>query len=189
MKNWRNSLLVLMLVLGPWGLGCSDNAAARRDAAAEDQVPGSHAAEPLAGPSEVVPYAPYDESADAAANVEAALARAGATGKLVLLNFGANWCPDCRALAHAMEDPELAGIIRDGFVVVRIDVGNWDRNPDVVDEWGNPIAEGIPAIVVAEPGGQILFATRRGQISSARNMGSEQFAAFFRMLAGLGKAG
>lgn len=132
---------------------------------------------------------PYDEAADAAASVEAALQAAESEGKLLLLNFGANWCPDCRALSRAMEEPELAAILDDRFVMVKIDVGNWDKNPGVVDDWGNPIGEGIPAIVVARPDGEILFATRRGQISTAREMGQEQFAEFFRLLAGLGQAG
>ncbi len=130
---------------------------------------------------------PYDEAADAAADVEAALQAAEAEGKLVLLNFGANWCPDCRALSRAMEDPELAAIIDHRFVMAKIDVGNWDKHPGVVDDWDNPIGEGIPAIVVARPDGEILFATRRGQISTARDMGQEQFAEFFRLLAELGQ--
>lgn len=126
---------------------------------------------------------PYDETADAAADIETALAAARQTNRLVLLNFGANWCADCRAFARATDDPELAAIIGDRFVFVKIDVGNWDRNPDVVDEWGNPIAEGIPALVVASPAGEILFTTRRGQVSSASRMSRDELADFFRLLA------
>lgn len=126
---------------------------------------------------------PYDEAADAAAEVEAALAAARRSDRLVLLNFGANWCADCRAFARAMEDPELAEIIGGRFVTVKIDVGNWDRNPDVVDEWGNPIGEGIPALVVASPAGKILFSSRRGQVSVASRMSRDELAAFFRLLA------
>jgi len=110
-------------------------------------------------------------------------AEAGESGKLVLLNFGANWCPDCRAFARATADPELAAIIADRFVTAKIDVGNWDRNPDVVDEWDNPIGEGIPALVVASPDGERLFATQRGQVSSASRMSRDDLAEFFRLLA------
>ena len=161
--NDRLGFLLIALLLSLWQFGCSKEASVAND--------------------------PYDEAADAAADVEAAVAGARATGRLVLLNFGANWCPDCRAFSRAMEDPELAAIIDHRFVMAKIDVGNWDKNPGVVDDWGNPIAEGIPAVVVATPDGEILFATRRGQISTARNMGQQEFADFFRLLAELGKAG
>jgi len=134
-------------------------------------------------PDEAAYEAPYDEGADAVAVVEAAMAEARESGKLVLLNFGANWCPDCRAFARATADPELAAIIADRFVTAKIDVGNWDRNPDVVDEWDNPIGEGIPALVVASPDGERLFATQRGQVSSASRMSRDDLAEFFRLLA------
>ncbi len=45
---------------------------------------------------------PYDEKADATVDVHHALAAAQADHKQVLLVFGANWCPDCRALDKAM---------------------------------------------------------------------------------------
>jgi protein disulfide-isomerase len=115
--------------------------------------------------------------------VEAALLAARRSSRLVLLNFGANWCSDCRAFARAMADPALSGLIDDDFVTVKIDVGNWDRNPDVVDEWGNPIAEGIPALVIVSPAREVLFSTRRGQVSNASRMSREELAAFFHLLA------
>ena len=41
----------------------------------------------------------YAVTPDAMADVDAALARASASGKRVLLVLGANWCHDIRALA------------------------------------------------------------------------------------------
>ena len=143
----------------------------------------------LVGCGQPAEQLPYDETADAVADVEAAMAEARESGRLVLLNFGANWCPDCRAFARAMADPELSKIIGDRFVSVKIDVGNWDRNPDVVDDWGNPINEGIPALVVASPAGEILFSTRRGQVSTASRMSRGELAEFFRLLAEVADAG
>jgi len=122
---------------------------------------------------------PFNESADARSDIQAALSRATAENKDVLLEFGANWCADCRVLAAAMADAPLAERIAARYVVVKIDVGNWDRNLDVVKAWGNPIAKGIPSIVVADPDGSVLYTTKAGELAKARRMGAPALEAFF----------
>src|SRR6478672_8222530 len=54
---------------------------------------------------------PYDEQANATAQVDAAFKRAKQTGKRVLIDFGGNWCPDCRILAGVMKLPEVRSFI------------------------------------------------------------------------------
>ena len=125
---------------------------------------------------------PYDESADAHADIAAALARAATEHKAVMLTFGANWCPDCRALGTAMTTPPLTDTIAARYIVVDIDVGNWNKNLDVVDAWGNPIAKGIPSIVIADAHGAVLYATKAGELANARRMGSDAFVKFFTAL-------
>ncbi len=130
---------------------------------------------------------PYDEAADAVVEVAAAIDAARKANKLLLINFGANWCPDCRAFAAAAEAPEMQALIDKSFVSVKVDVGNWDKHPDLVASWGNPIEGGIPSIVVATPERELLFSTKAGQLSKARRMGPTEFAAFFEHLASLAR--
>src|ERR1700754_4908348 len=73
-----------------------------------------------------LPY-PYDEAADAQAQVAAAAARAKARHKLLLIDLGGNWCPDCRILAGTMELPEVWAFVRAHYEVVTVDVGRFDR--------------------------------------------------------------
>jgi protein disulfide-isomerase len=127
-------------------------------------------------------HMPYDETADARADIAAAMARASTEGKAVLLTFGANWCPDCRALDAAMTAPPLTDAIAARFVVVDVDIGNWNKNLDVVDAWGNPIAKGIPSIVVVDAHGAVLYATKAGELANARRMGADAFVKFFTAL-------
>ncbi|MDA1075425.1 MAG: thioredoxin family protein [Proteobacteria bacterium] len=128
---------------------------------------------------------PYDESADATLEVAAAVEQARSTDRLLLLNFGANWCPDCRVFARAITRPSVAQAVLRDFVTVKIDIGDWDKHPELVEAWGNPIEGGIPSIVVARPDGKILLTTRAGQLSKARNMSDEEFIALFEHLATL----
>jgi protein disulfide-isomerase len=115
---------------------------------------------------------PYDEHADATADVQHAIAAAQTDHKRVLLVFGANWCPDCRALDKAMHGSSQH-LIDSNFDVVKIDVGNFDKNLELANRYGNPIAKGIPAVVVLGPAHQVIFSTRQGELANAGQM-SEQ---------------
>jgi thioredoxin 1 len=115
---------------------------------------------------------PYDEKADAAADLQHALAAAQKDHKQVLLVFGANWCPDCRALDQAMHGSSQH-LLDSKFEVVKIDVGNFDKNLDLAQRYGNPIAKGIPAVVVVGHANRVVYATRNGELANARQM-SEQ---------------
>src|SRR5438132_5690233 len=98
-----------------------------------------------------LPY-PYDSSADAGAQVAAGEAAAAAAGKLLLIDLGGNWCPDCRVLAGVMRLPAVQGFVDAHYVVVPVDVGRMDKNLDVRKRFGvsGPIRSG-PSVVVTQP--------------------------------------
>lgn len=123
---------------------------------------------------------PYDESADAKAALEQALTAAKARQVPVLVILGANWCEDCRALAAAMQRGKSAELIAREFEVVKVDVGNFNRNLDLAARFGNPIAKGIPAAVVLSPAGQVVYATKAGELADARRMSDSGIYDFFK---------
>lgn len=112
--------------------------------------------------------APYNENANAGNDIVKALAQSEKDGKLVLLDFGANWCPDCVVLGTLFEDPAVQPFLDENFRVVRIDVGYWDKNLDIAEQYGNPIANGIPAVVVLAPTGDMIASTNDGALANAR---------------------
>jgi protein disulfide-isomerase len=125
---------------------------------------------------------PYNEAADANAEIRAATTQAATDKKYILLVFGANWCIDCRELSANMTKAPLSDLIDRRYVVVKVDVGNWNRNLDIVKAWGDPIAKGIPGLVVFDPHGAVLYATKAGEVANARWMGSEGLMRFFAAL-------
>lgn len=125
---------------------------------------------------------PYDETANARADIATALAEARVQKKQVLVVFGANWCKDCRELARKMAGGKLAGEIVKRYVVAKVDIGNWDRNQDVAADYGNPSKKGIPAVVVINTDGKALKATSAGELASARDMGEAELLAVFSRL-------
>lgn len=97
-----------------------------------------------------VPKAPYDEAADAHAQLTAALAKAKAENKRVLVKFGANWCPDCRVLAGALEIPDIKSYAESKFELISIDVGRRNKNLDLAAKYGQGL-KGVPTVVVVDP--------------------------------------
>jgi len=126
---------------------------------------------------------PYDEAADAKAQVSAALAQATQSRLPVLVVFGANWCPDCKVLDLAFKSGPSAPLIDRHFKVVKVDVGRFDKNVDVAQAYGVPLNKGIPAVVVLSPQGQVLYATQAGELADARRMGDQGIYDFFAKVA------
>jgi thioredoxin 1 len=126
---------------------------------------------------------PYDESADARADVQRAIDASVKSQRPVLVIFGANWCKDCRALDAALKAPANAELMGKEFVVVKVDVGNFDRHLDIAERYGNPIKKGIPAAVVLSPKQELLYATRGGELANAREMSETGVYDFFHKVA------
>ena len=114
---------------------------------------------------------PYDEKADATAQVQQALDAARVDHKKVLLVFGANWCEDCRVLDQAMRGSSQS-LLEGKFHVVKIDVGNFNKNLKLAARYGNPIKIGIPAVVLLDADQRILYSSKGGELANARFMGS-----------------
>ena len=89
-------------------------------------------------------------ASDAPRDIDAAVAAARQDGKYVLLDFGADWCPDCRVLGGLFEDATVAPIVAANFHVVRVDVGRRDKNGDLAAKYGATSGDWIPALVVLD---------------------------------------
>jgi thioredoxin 1 len=126
---------------------------------------------------------PYDETADAKAQIQAALAQAGPAKLPVLIVFGANWCGDCKVLDQAFKEGTSATLIAKNYKVVKVNVGRFDRNTDVAESYGVPLKNGIPAVAVLSSQGKVVYATRTGELADARSMGDKGIYEFFSKMA------
>jgi protein disulfide-isomerase len=127
---------------------------------------------------------PYDEAAQPAADLPLALEKARISGKRVLIVFGANWCPDCRVLDHELHGAgDVAKLIDERYVVMKVDVGHFDKNLAFAHLYGDPIGKGIPSVVVVTPKDEIVYETRAGELADARQMGNQGIYKFFQGVA------
>lgn len=126
---------------------------------------------------------PYDEQADAAAEISKARSAAQAESKLLMVTFGANWCMDCLTLHHHINSEPVAGYTRDLFRFVSVDVGMFNRNLDVAESLGVSLSRGIPVAIFFDADGELIGTTNEGQLEKARKYSSRQILEFVRDIA------
>jgi len=126
---------------------------------------------------------PYDEFSDPKAELVSALTNARDTDKKVLVIFGSNWCPDCRTFDQQLQNEPLKSLIHKEFIVIKADIGNWDRNMDFADRFGNPVKEGIPSIAIVDSGRERYYAIRGSELAHTRHQSINRLSDWFTLLA------
>lgn len=120
----------------------------------------------------------YSPTADPKADIAAALKKAKAERKRVILDFGGDWCGDCQVLDIYMHESPNAELLRKHFVVVHIDIGRMDHNVDVAAKYKVPIEKGVPALAVLDANGRLLYSQQNKEFENMRNMQSSDVTAF-----------
>jgi protein disulfide-isomerase len=123
---------------------------------------------------------PYNETADAKSEIQQSLAQATLANTPVIVVFGANWCGDCKMLDKAIKSGASAALLAHDFQVVKVNVGRFDQNLDVVKTYGVPLAKGIPAAVILSTNNAVLYVTKEGELADARKMGDQGIYEFFK---------
>ncbi len=112
----------------------------------------------------------FPKGVDAMVAVQKAVVQAKGEGKLVLLMFGADWCPWCHRLHSLFQnDPGVAALLAKRFVFVMVDVGErkTPRNQDLINQYGlKPY--GLPALVVLDADGRPLSAQSSGVLEEGK---------------------
>lgn len=145
----------------------------------------------MAVPLRAVPEYPtmgpdiYDVHADGTAQIAAALARASAEHKRVIVVFGANWCIWCRRLHTTFEtDATVSRILNDHFILVDVDVNRRNgvpRNADAVARYGNPVRFGLPVLVVLDSDGKQLCTKDSGDLEEEHGHSPQKIAEFLTL--------
>jgi uncharacterized protein YyaL (SSP411 family) len=114
----------------------------------------------------------YPSVGQAEADIAAALSQAKRADKRVLVDFGGNWCGDCKVLDAHFGKPENAELLRSRYVLVHVNVGDKgiDSNFALAERYGIPLKKGVPALAVLEPDGRVVYAQKNGEFESMRAM-------------------
>jgi thioredoxin 1 len=120
----------------------------------------------------------YVPGLNAHEEIARALKLAAREHKRVLIVFGANWCYDCHVLDLAFHRPDVAGLLTPNYEVVHVDVGEGNKNQDIMQQYQVPMARGIPAVAVLDGNGKLLYSQKGGEFEKARALGPDDLVAF-----------
>jgi thiol-disulfide isomerase/thioredoxin len=120
----------------------------------------------------------YPDPSLAKPQLSQALARARAGHKRVIVDFGGNWCGDCQVLDIYLHDPANKSLLEQNFEVVDVNIGRYDVNQDIAEQYGIPLKKGVPALVVLSPAGKVLYAQTHGEFEKMRTLQSSDITAF-----------
>ena len=129
----------------------------------------------------------FDRIDNAEAALDAALMRAKAEDKRVLMVLGANWCHDSRAFAGWMETDRFAALLERAYVPLYLDAGSpqsgQGRHLDLAARYGVSGIEGTPTVIVLTSEGSVVNAD---SAKSWRNAASRSEDAIYAELERLG---
>ena len=102
-------------------------------------------------------------------DLDAAFAQSKQTGKPVLVDFSASWCPPCQEMKHtAWPDPRVGRIVKSDYIPVLLDADEpASQKPGT--RYG---VQSIPAILVLDASGNVI---RQGDFMTA-----DQLVAFLQ---------
>lgn len=111
---------------------------------------------PAPGPARV-PGPGYDASADARQQIDAALRAAKADGRMVLLDFGANWCGNCKAADKVFAQPKTSALLGASYHLVKVDIGGDSSANSALLRTYSPSGGTytMPVLVVVSPSGTV----------------------------------
>lgn len=122
----------------------------------------------------------YPAAANAHEDIRQAILKASLEHKNVLLVFGGNWCIDCHLLDLYFHDPGNAALLSANYVLVNVNIGEYDRNLDLASKYAIPLNKGVPALVVLNGAGHVLYAQRNAEFENMRVQDASAVTAFLQ---------
>ena len=123
----------------------------------------------------------YPPPQEAPSEIKAALARAARDHKRVILVFGGNWCYDCHVLNATFHSKDIAPLVDANYHVVHVNIGDdYDKNLDLAAKYKVPLKRGVPALVVLDANGSLVYTQQEGEFENSMRLGPDDVTAFLK---------
>jgi len=97
----------------------------------------------------------YNPDANAMADIETAIKKAGAENKFVLIMAGGNWCSWCLEFNRSCKaDPQIDSAINSSFICYHLNYSKENMNDALFAKYGYPQRFGFPVFIILDGKGQ-----------------------------------
>ncbi len=138
---------------------------------------------PLGGADKPVKAPIYDPALDVPTVIAAALPRAKAENRHLLLMFGANWCPWCHRLHELFAaDQKVARLLKDSYILILVDIGekkNEPLNQDLLKKYRLE-GFGYPSLAVLDSAGTLLSTQNSGILEEGKGHSPRRVLAYLQ---------
>ncbi|MBO9150767.1 thioredoxin family protein [Chitinophaga sp. GCM10012297] len=123
----------------------------------------------------------YHPEADAKADIEAAVKKAGASGKHVFLQMGGNWCSWCIAFENLVQSNDtLKTFLEQNYEVVHVNYSKENKNEAVFASLGHPERFGFPVFVILNEKGERIHTQNSEYLEEGKGHSSRKVLQFFK---------
>jgi len=123
-------------------------------------------------------YHPFD---NAEKDIAAALVKAKAEKKHVLLQIGGNWCVWCYKFnAFVQTDSTLKKILTANYVLYHLNYSKENKNPVLMKKLGHPERFGFPVLVVLDGNGKQLHTQDSSLLEQGNGYSADKVKAFLQ---------
>lgn len=131
---------------------------------------------------------PWIERSDTELQKDLQLAkeRAKREKKLVLLEFVAGWCPDCREVVRVSGQEPVRSVVANNFVRLYVNVGHFDLHRKLLKRFG---VRSIVTLIVLRPDGSEVARTNYEPVSKDEKLTPEELASWYRSVLTKGRRG
>ncbi|MEP6467855.1 MAG: thioredoxin family protein [Parafilimonas sp.] len=122
----------------------------------------------------------YNPNADAEKDIAAAVKKAKAEHKFVLMQGGGNWCIWCKRFSLTVaNNPKLDSIVNADFVFYHLNYSEENNNEKMFAKYGYPQRFGFPVFIILDDKGNRIHTQNSEYLEEGKGYNAEKIAAFF----------
>lgn len=123
----------------------------------------------------------YSSHTNPKEEIEIAIKGADSNEKNILLIFGADWCSWCNRLANFIkENKKVSHLLTEKYVVIKVDVGKWDTNLDLMKKYNARQKVGVPSLAVLDSKGKFIVFQETGSLEEGKGHSEEKVLNFLK---------
>ena len=121
----------------------------------------------------------FDPKRDPAKDLLAALARAKAEGKRVIVDVGGEWCSWCHILDRFIAGhADVRALVDANYVWLKVNWSPENKNEALLSRW--PAIRGYPHLFVLDADGRLVHSQETDVLESGKDYDRAKFIAFLR---------